>query len=165
MAKLNLSPPWIILYEEMKAFFKEDPDVNVGYNDDEKKIMLYVKDGTKAAAIQSFIKEEVDCGNVKVAIDVIPANGNLCKCETELKDVFVGNGAFDQIKRVNAFGFDFKFVVFKAKVVQFRTDDISDYNGLQSTLYEDIARDIFKEFPSIFYCTEPAVGAPLGEWP
>lgn len=164
MAKLNLSPPWIILYNEMKAFFKEDNEVNVGYNDEEKKILLYVTDNKKATALASLIKEEVELGKVTVKICIMPGNG-FSSGNCAIKDAFVGNGAFDHVINVKAFGFDMQFVIFKAKVVQYKTDDISDYYGLQSTLYEDIARDIFKDVGGVFYCTEPMVGAPLGEWP
>lgn len=164
MANLKLSPPWIILHHEFKAFFAEDPEVHVGYDDEEKKIVVYVDNSKKAEALEELLREKVFYGNTEVTIDVVPANIT-CGGNATMEDAFAGNGNFDHIEKVTAFGFDMTFVVFKAKVVQYRTDDISDFYGLQSTLYEDIARDICKPSPKIFYCTEPTVGVPLGEWP
>ena len=33
MAKLNLSPPWVVYYRKLSAFFKEDPEVRITYDD------------------------------------------------------------------------------------------------------------------------------------
>ena len=61
------------------------------------------------------------------------------------------------------------YVVFKNRVVQFFADNLSDPHGNISTLYQDIADEIFKEADvrGVSYCTdiEEKVGKPLGEWP
>ena len=44
------------------------------------------------------------------------------------------------------------FAVFAKEVVQYYNDDLTDINGLKSTLYEDIARDVF-DIDGINYCT------------
>lgn len=169
MAKLTLSPPWIILYNKMKAFFKQDSDVHVGYNDDDKKIIIYVNNAKKAEALSWWLVEEVEYGNIKVKISVVPANGEEHFDTVTIKDAFEGNNAVSGIQNVNAYGFDLTFVIFSAVVVQYFTDDISDYYGRQSTLYEDIAREIARPLTGVYYCTEQMVGgplcAPLGEWP
>ena len=45
------------------------------------------------------------------------------------------------------------YVVFRNEVVQYYTDDLGDYFGMASTLYEDIARDLFSEVDGIYFCT------------
>jgi hypothetical protein len=64
------------------------------------------------------------------------------------------------------------YVVFKNRVVQFFNDNLNDPHGVISTLYQDIADEIFADMPyqahgGIAYCTdvEHNLGAPLGEWP
>jgi len=44
---------------------------------------------------------------------------------------------------------------------------LNDIYGNTSTLYQDIAAEVFEDQPGIFYCTdiEGKVGKPLGEWP
>lgn len=46
------------------------------------------------------------------------------------------------------------YIVFKNKVVQFWNDDLSDIYGNRSTLYQDIAKEIFGESSGIFFCTD-----------
>lgn len=171
MARLNLSPPWIVLYNKMKAFFKQDNEVHVGYDDNEKKIVVYVDNAKKAEALSWWLVDEIEFGNIKVKITVVPSN----KVSEEtfdsvtINDAFKGNTALNGIRNVSAYGFDMTFVIFNAVVVQYNTDDISDYYGMQSTLYEDIARDIASPLTGVYYCTEQMVGGPLGkplgEWP
>lgn len=57
--------------------------------------------------------------------------------------------------------------MFKNKVVQYFNDDLSDANGVCSTLYQEIAKRIFGENPMIYFCTsiksrETVFGMPLG---
>lgn len=53
--------------------------------------------------------------------------------------------------------FDLTYVVFEAKVVQFFNDDIGDINGIKSTLYEDIAEEVFEKKEGIYFCTNKDV--------
>jgi len=54
--------------------------------------------------------------------------------------------------------------------VQFFADNINDCHGVISTLYQDIAAEIFEdgEITNAYYNTDIEVGKlgmPLGEWP
>ena len=65
---------------------------------------------------------------------------------------------------------DFTYVVFKNCVVQFFNDNLNDAFGNISTLYQEIAADVFDEQTpvGVHYCTDierGKVGKPLGEWP
>ena len=85
--------------------------------------------------------------------------------------------AFDDNKAVNfvyvakdKFGCVYTYVIFAKEVVQFYNDAINDVHGVCSTLYQDIAKEIFEPIRGIFYCTDvDSVNAgfakPLGEWP
>ncbi len=67
------------------------------------------------------------------------------------------------------FSNDISYILFEPKVVQFFNDDLGDLNGLRSTLYQDIAANVFEDaHEGVFFCTAPATegfDAPLGEWP
>jgi len=60
-------------------------------------------------------------------------------------------------------------VVFKNCVVQFFNDNLNDAHGVISTLYQNIAAEIFEDanLPGVHYCTdvERKLGKPLGDWP
>ena len=84
--------------------------------------------------------------------------------------LFGGNSAFAFVYPIDyAFSNRLIYVVFKNCVVQFFNDNLSDLHGNISTLYEDIAADVFEDadIPGVFFCTdiEETVGKPLGEWP
>ena len=72
--ELGLSSPWINFAREINAFFKEDPEVKVTYNDEENIVKLYVNSDEKADALSALLPMEKEFGNVKLNIEVIPAN-------------------------------------------------------------------------------------------
>jgi hypothetical protein len=57
--------------------------------------------------------------------------------------------------------------VFEKKVVQFFNDQLDDINGNKSTLYQDIAKDVFEKHEGVYFCTaaDGKLSKPLGEWP
>lgn len=175
MAKLKLSSPWITRYHEIEAMFRYDPEVHVVYDEEESVVRLYVDNQYKADALASIIKHETDFGNVKLFVEVIPANGGLpiisnVKNET-FEIAFKDNGAFSFVKKISGiFTNDLIYVVFKKQVVQYYNDDLGDIYGNCTTLYQEIAKDIFEEREGVFYCTD--IEAPVyctyelpEEWP
>ena len=151
--------PWIGYYKEIKSLFQEDSTVKVKYDDSKNTIKLYVEDEEKADALAQLLPNRKVFGNITVNIDVIPAN----KVETPKIDLFRkafdGNGAVAYIETVdNVSSNAFHFVVFQPEIVQYYNDDLSDINGLRSTLYQDIAKEIFGEREGIYFCTDKMEG-------
>lgn len=164
MANLKLSPPWIIYYKEIQAFFNEDPDVRVIYDAENYEIKLYVEDSEKADALSQILIPEKDFGSIVLNITVIPANKNRIVVPSSKNVVatkaslfeaaFYNNGAVDFIRTIKGiFTNKITYVVFRNTVVQYFTDDLGDYHGVRSTLYQDIASEIFMNTDSIFFCT------------
>jgi len=161
MAKLKLSPPWCIFYREIQAMFEEDPEIHVVYDEDNEIVKIYVENSEKAEILTQLLPTRKMFGRVGLDIQVIPADG--AEYSTELPDkfdaemfekAFEGNPVFSYAKTFpNLFGAVVTYVVFQPEVVQFYADDISDINGLRSTLYENIAVDIFEEIP-VNFCTD-----------
>ena len=176
MATLHLSAPWIIYYREVQAMFKHDEQVHVVYDEAENHLKVYVEDGVKAAALTKLLPPTKNFGNVSLSITVIPVN------RIEVPDVsewsiselfnaaFNDNTAFESVHSIPSvlMGNPITYVVFSKEVVQYFSDDLGDYYGIHSTLYENIARDIFTELDGVFYCTYPDETGLLscrGEWP
>lgn len=168
MAKVNLVAPWDEYYNEMVAFFAEDPDVTVLYDTEEKHIKVLVQDPAKAEALTHLLNSEVDFGGVKLLITVVPANeviSEIKRCfsnanneedyTTLYKRSLIDNDLFAYTKTIEKMiGFNAVFVVFKKKVVQYYSDNLGDLNGMKSTLAEYIARDIFVPHSGVFFCTD-----------
>lgn len=142
---VGIAPPWVTLAREFTALFEQDPEVAVQWDDDEKKITLMVDDDVKADALTQIVPAGYDFGGVRVAVEVVPCNSEVPRV-TLFRRAFDGNPALSFTDTVSSpmFG-DIPFAVFQPKVVQFPNDDLSDYYGVTSTLYEDVARDVFPD--------------------
>lgn len=161
MSKLNLSAPWVIFYKEIEALFKEDPEVKTEFDEDANTITLYVDNEEKAEALSQLLHAERTFGNVTVALTVVPGNRLRANRLGIFQAAFKGNPAFAYAKTVEGtFGLTLSFVVFRKKVVQFFADNLKDVAGNRSTLYQDLAADVFGEDAGFSFCTEP--GDPEG---
>ena len=174
MSKLGLVSSWVQYFRKLEAFFAEDPGVKVLLDNKNAAIKLMVEDGTKAVALEALLPDEMTFGNVTVKVIVVPANPKLATGKIDLvAEAFEGNGAVVGIYSVDRiFSNTMNYVVFKPKVVQYFNDDLSDAHGIRSTLYQDLAKELFGEDGGVFFCTDVVegkdgkkVGMPLGEWP
>lgn len=191
-AGLRLSAPWTLFYREVNALFEKDPEVKVLYNYEEPELKIVVKgNDEKAAVLGRFIPTEKKFGNVTLNISVVGDDGqpvpdvNLPD-EIAIEKAFAGNEALSFVKHVQTvFQDNITYVVFKKEVVQYFADNTSDLYGAISTLYQNIAVDVFADTlankGNFLFCTDVndnlgyaftwlknanvSLGKPLGEWP
>lgn len=159
MAKLKMLSPWMVFYREVDAMFKKDPEVQVVYDEDEQVIKLFVNNTNKADALTQILPTEKEFGNVTVQIVVIPANNLLQSSDDDLyRRALYGNEAVWSVETTADIpGFPcLTYVIFNKEVVQYFTDNLGDYYGITSTLYQNIAKDIFIETEGVFFCTAVA---------
>lgn len=152
---LKLSAPWVELYNEIEAMFCQDPEIKLDYNDEEKTIKLYVNSDEKANALQQILPAERTFGNITVKVKIIPANSGNKSTASLFEAAFKGNPVLNYVRIVDdIIRGPISFVVFRPKVVQYYNDNMADINGVKSTLYEDIAREIFNPQLALYYCTD-----------
>ena len=172
--RLKLSPPWITYFNEIKALFEHDVQIKLNFTED--TIKLYVDNPAKAYALSQILPEEKVFGNITVKVIVIPANEDASFAEDTytigeiFEMAFKNNPIYAFVYEVpQIFNNRIVYVVFKNKVVQFFNDNLSDVYGNVSTLYQNIAYDVFTKdnCQGVYFCTdvEELVGKPLGEWP
>lgn len=168
-ASTKLAPPWITYVSELEQMFLYDPEVHVLYDNDEHTVRLYIDEPAKATALSLVLPAEKQFGPITLIITVIPANGSVENLDNLWEAAFHNNPVFSFTKRITGvFTNPITYVVFKNKVVQYFNDDLSDVYGNCSTLYQNIAADIFNVCDGTFFCTdtdEQSFGYPLGEWP
>ena len=156
--KVALSAPWVTYAREIGAMFDDDPAIKVEYDEENVEVKLYVEGVKKADAISQLLPVEKAFGGVKLKITVIPANEPLSanKQKQLFLDAFEGNPAFETAVAVEGiFSNPITYVVFRKKVVQYYNDDLGDINGICSTLYQDIAKNIFEsQTQGIYFCTD-----------
>lgn len=155
MPRLGLSSPWDIRYKEFVTLFKNDKEIQIIYDDENKEIILNTANQSKASALMKLLPTEYNFGNVVLKIKV---NGNMYSntsnsIENLFMDAFKDNNALEYVKTIQGV-FKITYIVFKKDVVQYFTDSLSDIHGNTSTLYETIARNIFKENEGVYYCTD-----------
>lgn len=154
MEKIKLAPPWVTYVNELKAMFENDSYTHIEYDDSEAdNVRIYVNDQAKAEALSQLLPTVKAFGDFILKIFVIPANFKELSGENLIRTAFKGNPVLDTVMVLpTPFG-DMTYGVFAKKVVQFQNDDMSDPNGIESTLYENIAKDIFESKPNTFWCT------------
>lgn len=156
MSKVDLVAPWVDFYNEINALFAKDYEVRVDYDYDEDIIRLYVDNPAKAAALNVLLPKERIFGNVTVKIAVISANdGKLSKIQL-FRTAFDGNDAFRYTYTPDQeYGApSVNYVVFAPEVVQYFNDDLGDAHGVKSTLYQEIAKDVFEDYDGVYFCTD-----------
>ena len=151
--KVRLDSPWIIYYNKLKAMFEEDPDIRMEFDKADYTIKMWVEDPEKAEALEQLLPAVKEFGSVVVKITVIPANKLGSTKVSLFQKAFKNNPAVAVIDTVNTPFGTHSFVIFEKKVVQYHNDDMFDFNGVCSTLYQDIAKDVFGEFNDIHFCT------------
>ena len=158
MPIIKKSAPWVTYYREVDALFEKDEEVFVVLDEENVELKIYVNNQSKASAIQYLMPTEKEFGNVILKIEVIPANGMKIRNvdETNILDIvcdaFRENNAVYTVTGVRSM-FDLIYVIFRKEVVQYFNDNLGDINGNCSTLYEVIARDVFRDV-GVKYCTD-----------
>ena len=171
--RLKLSPPWVTYLNELTEMFKHDSEISVRYDNVMPAIYLDVTNPEKAAALSYLLPDITNFGNVDVFLFIEgEMSDRAFPDKTELFDIlFEKNPIYSFSYTVHdVFTNPIVYVVFKNRVVQFFNDNLNDIYGNVSTLYEDIANDIFsqkEQLSGVCFCTdvEEKIGMPLGEWP
>lgn len=155
---IKLSSPWIQYVNKLKALFGEDPDIRIEYSDETHTVSLKVRGTAKAEALTELLPEKMTFGKVDLYINVIPANIATNKVAS-LVAAFSGNPIFKYWKTTQVpMSNPMTYLVFEKEVVQYFNDDAGDINGLCSTLYQEIAKELFKDIPGVFFCTDNMYG-------
>ena len=154
--KMKLSPPWITYYHKVQALFEKDDSVIVDFDEDKCYLNIVIKeDVEKGEAIRMLLPFEKNFGNNIMKINVMTTKDEKSIPTTALfANAFKGNPIVeDIINTSDIFRDNQTYIMFQNKVVQFFNDNINDYNGMCSILYQDIAKDVFKDFVDAHYCT------------
>ena len=175
--RVKISPPWITYVNKLEALFDGDPLIafNVNYaGEDGPSVVLATNDGDKAAALVKLLPEEVCFGNVvlTIGVDCPKMSNRAFVSKKELFEVaFKGNPAFAYAVSPQEEGYQWMavtYVVFKNCVVQFFNDNLNDCHGIVSTLYQEIAGEIFADTVNgVYYNTDIEVGKlgmPTDSW-
>lgn len=153
--KINMSAPWEIYFREIEALFRQDSEIHIKkkFTDDKKEIVLMIDNQDKADALERLLPKVIVFGNVTVQIEIKPSNFDDYDIVSMYMKAFWNNPVLEEVITADIPGSESTFLVFKNEVVRFFADNIRDYQGKKSTLYETIAEDVFGNKDGIFFCT------------
>lgn len=151
---LDLSSPWEIFYKQIEAMFGMDSEITINIDRDEYTIRLYVRSTDKADALSQLLPTEKEFGNITVKIMVIPDNEEDTKA-TLYEKAFRDNPVFEyaEVHSNPSLGIPNTFIMFRKEVVQYFNDSLTDPNHVCSTLYQNIAPNIFRTDTGVHFCT------------
>jgi len=154
---LKLSAPWNTYVRKIKALFGKDPQIKIAYDESTMRLVLYVDDPSKREALKLLLPTKREFGNVVLDVTVMSSTtmGYSSK-EALLRAAFRDNPVFFDTDTVNPDGCSspFTYISFANETVQLWNDNLSDMHGLETTLYQDIAREVLDLPGGVYCCTE-----------
>lgn len=153
--KITMSPPWLGFFREIEALFKDDPEITIRYIEDPIAVKLYVDNQAKADALDAILPKSRNFGGTTIYVQVVPSNSAKNPSKALLfKTAFEGNPAFREMIDIEGILTNpIHYCVFAKEVVQYWNDNLGDPYGKVSTLYQDIAKDIFEDTEGVMFCT------------
>lgn len=155
---LKILSPWQVWYADVKAMFQEDKEIRVVFDNDTLELTLYVENADKADALGQILPVEKHFGNQVVKVSVVPANVSKTALKLNRANLyeraFTDNPALEKVVTIEGvMSNTLTYVVFKKRVVQYYIDDLGDIYGNRTTLYQEIAKNIFEAAEGVFFCT------------
>jgi hypothetical protein len=156
--KFGVSSPWVCELRKYEMLFGQDKDIKIEFNNNEPSIKMYIDSQDKYEALSKLLPIEKQFGNVIMKIHLIPMNNvQLSKLDL-FRRAFADNPVVTDFisipKEMTESTNDFEYVVFKKEVVQYHDDSLGDPHGNRSTLYQDIANEVFENREGIYFCTD-----------
>lgn len=156
----GLLAAWFIYQRELEAFFKDDPDVDVGQlfegsvvgKDTTYYLDVIVRDAVKAVALDRILNKEVWFGDVTLGIGVVDKSKD--KGYEGFFDVAFKDNPYVKniVRKTDAFGQEHTFIVTKPEVVQIPADNTGDLYGYINFVSSEIAMNLFISNAGTHFC-------------
>ena len=162
----NLSAPWVILCNKLDAFFEKDKEVSVDFYETNDKdniitIPITVYNQRKYFALREILKKTYEFGNIKCVIKLSLKTDkvitkSIFKNGTEeiISSALRGNPLFKDLIVKKPIGNDeITYIIMAKEVLQFNSDDLTDFYQNENMVVEDAANSIFQLPTSWFFST------------
>lgn len=157
----TLTPPWENYRNLVEAFFEFDDDILVEKKildeGGEKHILVVVGDHNKFEALDKILTKKIVFGNITVIVDLYDAENDTDNSidVATIEAAFQGNMMVDKlVNDEDATGTNYCYVVFDdSDLIQFYSDDLTDYHGNTTILPEHAAKKLFNVPWNIQFCT------------
>jgi hypothetical protein len=150
---VSMLSPWQIYANATKALFDGDPDVTVTLDDgDTPKLVIRVHGSDKAASLAELLPEELQFGNVTLAIAVIPDNDCELTVADHIRRAFAGNPLFLDVMEVPLSPQELgaTYALFMPSCVQYYTDTLMSPYGATTKTVEEVADEVLELPDGVF---------------
>lgn len=167
-AQIRISPPEFTYFNEIKFSIGNDPLVQVEplrqLSGGDFLITIRVQGMQKARALATLIIATKQIGNLLIQVRVVTSEGNRVQPITRAltpreiaalyQTAFRTNRLFNFAVVRASISFTAVYPVFKAQVIQFFNDDLSDlfnnFNQVAAFVFRDVLRNRINETPILF---------------
>lgn len=153
MNGVKISPPWTTYYRELVELFKKDKEIFIEHDEDKNVIEITTTKYEKSLALKKVLPCEKDFGGTKLKINIVYKEPKMDAINA-FKELAINNPVFKYTYVFPTSANPIAYVVFAKEVVQYWNDDMSDPHGITSTLYENLAREVFAENLGIIFSTD-----------
>lgn len=155
--RVKLSSPWETIHHMLAAIFADDEEIQVGDIDESNYTMtITVYNDEKFKALSRRLRQQYELGNITLTIILLDAVDDAADKSSakDLETIFAGNKFFSKVESVRDFmGFEHNYCLFSREILQYYNDNITDPNGFESKLMQDVAGQIFN-INDVNWCTE-----------
>lgn len=140
---LSLLSPWMVYVNRVKVLFAGDDEVTVKYDDESTTLSLLVDNHDKAEALSTLLPLSKEFGNVTLDINVVPCNSEQSEADLYRKAFKDNRVLFDVAEGYGPAG-DIAYALFVPEIIQLREDDISQFDGLTTITYAELAKSVLE---------------------
>ncbi len=159
-SEVQLSPPWVTYFNEIKYSIGQDPSVTVGPlipAGSQYLALVNVSDNEKAVALATLLVPSVEFGNITLDIIVvnneqetvspIPCPLRSFQIANLVETALSGNPYFEQVvvKPQSPGAPNAVYPVFSPEVIQFYNDDLSNlcntFTGVASSVFAHVMKE------------------------
>lgn len=146
-AKVGLGAPWVRYGKLIINLFTKDPSIKVitDRKEDGGVYNIYIKSNecTKLAAIKKIIGEEVELGNVTIAINYEDTSKHATI--EDYAEAFKDTGYLVACESMETPMGNFDCPIFAKEIIQFFNDDTIDMYGNENIVVADAVREVTKD--------------------
>lgn len=153
---VGIAPPLNILVRQMRAFFRDDPQIQIIFDSARRVLEIHAATRTKADALAKIVPRQYWFGKNAIPVRIVPGEEKGEDFGDPVRNAFAGNYAVERIvDDTDTAGNGVTYVDFRPRIVQYHDFESSDPYGLTTTFFASLAEDLLLGPDNTYYTTAP----------
>lgn len=163
---VGIAPPLNILIRQMRAFFRDDPQIQIIFDSARRVLEIHAATRTKADALAKIVPGQYWFGKNAIPVRIVPGEEKGEDFGDPVRNAFAGNYAVERIvDHTDAAGNGVTYVDFRPQIVQYHDFESPDPYGLTTTFFASLAEDLLLGLDNTYYTTAPLPADAVPESP